>query len=587
MRGTTWSIVPLVAVVCVLSMVTLMVMGECPNGCSGNGDCMAKDMCNCYKNYQGNDCGDRTCLFGRAHVDTPKGDINMDKNRLSPGWILTNSQQDPAQTYEYFNPDAVADEAHFYMECSNKGICDRTTGLCQCFDGYEGNGCQRTTCPAKCNGHGTCESARELASKNVGTLFGQEGSVGAVTYDLWDSNSTYGCRCDPWFHGPDCNKRNCKVGVDPLYLSVGSPTYETFVIHAGAATAAEVGPTSTDAWIRLRVFDYHGESFITKKINILDDTDATNGATYKTTNAKAVADAITGVPNLTFGKIKCNPTGLTDTDLRFFKSARPATAVKGLSVTCQYTGNPGRMRIPEIAAKKGATAAWVVTTSQQGQDEDWFTYKTAFASQSNTGTTVTLLDDSAEPTSLDGKFIKIGPHVVKVVSHARRAATNPVTPNDPLPWQLTLEYALNHAVGSKAPIFTTDPDTWLSFTAVEVLSAALTVGSDLMTFGAKPALFTTGDLLFFQNAFFYVQELSNAAPFTARLHKPFGGAAADGADVTAGATPFKITTGDKTKPYRYVSQCSNRGMCGFETGICTCFKGYTNDNCDTQNILAL
>jgi len=39
--------------------------------------------------------------------------------------------------------------------------------------------------------------------------------------------------------------------------------------------------------------------------------------------------------------------------------------------------------------------------------------------------------------------------------------------------------------------------------------------------------------------------------------------------------------------YNYVAQCSNRGICDKATGICQCFHGYTNDNCDTQNALAL
>merc|ERR1711907_232429 len=39
------------------------------------------------------------------------------------------------------------------------------------------------------------------------------------------------------------------------------------------------------------------------------------------------------------------------------------------------------------------------------------------------------------------------------------------------------------------------------------------------------------------------------------------------------------TTGN----YEFVSQCSNRGTC--DEGLCQCFKGYTNDNCDSQSSL--
>merc|ERR1711907_904967 len=42
-----------------------------------------------------------------------------------------------------------------------------------------------------------------------------------------------------------------------------------------------------------------------------------------------------------------------------------------------------------------------------------------------------------------------------------------------------------------------------------------------------------------------------------------------------------------TGSYTYVSQCSNRGLCNSDDALCECFKGYTNDNCDTQSSLAV
>lgn len=72
----------------------------------------------------------------------------------------------PGGTWESWPGDAVQktqDEGHFYMECSNQGLCDRGTGICECFEGYSGRACASTSCPNDCNGKGTCATVAEMA----------------------------------------------------------------------------------------------------------------------------------------------------------------------------------------------------------------------------------------------------------------------------------------------------------------------------------------------------------------------------------------------------------------------------------------
>lgn len=267
--------------------VALLVNGECANACNGHGRCTSYDMCVCQRNWQANDCSERVCQFGLAHVDTPKGDLNHNNVVSGPDEIVVeNNFAYPYGTTEKFprmqSSDLadLTDSAHYYMECSNKGTCDRDSGECQCLPGYDGAACQRASCPGypeSCSGHGVCKTVRQLAyadNENV--------------YELWDRDVTMGCECDPGFSGADCSERLCKYAVDQLYMddtsTVKYATWDFAVVHKGATDFHNgMFDEGTGYWA-IRFFDMHGEDWVTKPIPA--------GAT-----CAQVIDALNSLPN--------------------------------------------------------------------------------------------------------------------------------------------------------------------------------------------------------------------------------------------------------------------------------------------------
>lgn len=150
----------------------------CENQCSGHGICAKNANCRCFlgidgdQQWTGPDCSLRTC---------PK-DI---------AWIARTAVN--------------ANDMHPRVECSNRGLCNRETGECECFAGYDGIACQRSVCPDDCNGRGACYTLRFLAE------------LAGYTYSApWDASKEVGCLCDKGYRGPACDQQECPSGPDPL-----------------------------------------------------------------------------------------------------------------------------------------------------------------------------------------------------------------------------------------------------------------------------------------------------------------------------------------------------------------------------------
>jgi len=307
---------------------------ECPNACSGHGTCGKFDQCTCYPNYQGADCSLRTCPFELAHVDTPKGDLDSSADALSGTQdpVLWKSTVYPYGTTEQFPSmkDSIGqtryNTAHYYMECGNKGICDRKTGECECFEGYEGAGCKRASCPNQCNGHGTCEHIKTLAEWDYGNH-----------YDLWDAEMTMGCACDPGYYGSDCSSRYCKMGVDPLYTDDDA----TARLQTTDFTLTGVGShrvaSNLEGTYAIKFYDVFGEDYVTDPIDV-------DGA-----GCDDIVEALYALPNTVIpsGSVDCYDgydREMTETNDLITDKIHNHTR----SYSLTFTGNPGVLKQLEI-----------------------------------------------------------------------------------------------------------------------------------------------------------------------------------------------------------------------------------------------
>jgi len=660
-------------------------------------------MCICDRNWQANDCSERICQFGNAHVDTPKGDLNMDGTISSPDHPkIDNSFVYPYGTTEQFPQmedselNELTNSAHYYMECSN---------------GYDGVACQRASCPgfpASCSGHGVCKTKRQLAAADNDNV-----------YQLWDKDATMGCECDDGYDGADCSLRTCKHGIDPLYLDDSATIKYSIFDFATLTTAATPDFTDgtplagTGTWA-IRFYDIHGEDWLTQPIDA--------GAT-----CDEVVAALEALPNnvIPSGETTCNKyTGANSVDttwsttvtgrtpgnpytIKYKMALWDATTVifdesdthwlgsydlpgsgigdtshSGRSVSghvyrIKFFGNPGALPQPKIEIKldggrpslastgKVITKVW--TDGQQGEDNDYF-------ADHCDGVTVTI-DGSNILAGLSAAQVKLlkaclgasdfdkdnnvdvynwdygsasYPHIIKLVRsetvqtdggyYAALYYTdadgfllvNPFSPPDGLD---TDSYEIYTTTGTLALTSSTSQATFgfasntiymanlvydevggtsfngdiscetgsanaaiahclnktdiFALLAFNVDGTASEYNSPNINLYTATRLYTQKPVLV--GAYANLDAYSSTQAVNYMTHILNTDIATNWASPNYATEVFRVYKffPAVASTYNYVAECSNRGICATDTALCTCFHGYTNDDCSVQNSVAL
>ena len=204
--------------------------------CSNHGTCdEAKGLCQCLDDWMtsdgyGNagkrgDCGYRSdgttstcpgepaCLGHGTCSGPPNYRCECESGRSGPDCALIECPVGKS----WFSFPTGANAAHADAECSDMGICNRSTGQCTCADGFTGGACQYLTCAQDCHGNGECVSMATLAENNYinGVLTPYTYGTNPNNPLTWDSDQVFGCMCSDGWEGYDCLLRKCPHGDDP------------------------------------------------------------------------------------------------------------------------------------------------------------------------------------------------------------------------------------------------------------------------------------------------------------------------------------------------------------------------------------
>lgn len=527
-----------------MGVLATQVAARCNNDCNNHGICNAGSTCECERGFVGNDCAERLCYFGEAFIDSPLGDINSNQDldvNQQIHFHYTNGlvgEKYPV-SYGLSRSDNTIewDEGHFYRECSNKGTCNRATGECECFPGFEGAGCTRLVCPDDCSGHGQC-----VASPYTNNH-----------YTAWDYTHTQKCVCDPGYTGPDCSLRKCPSGVDPIanvYINtetIWKIEFKQWNSTLYDDTTESYLPNGKVDWT-MTFTDQMGDQWTTSAVTSYYQADCGGSATTDPTASCASSP------------FHSDPSVYGDVDV-----------VDGSAVqSAVYADSDFTFHESFIAEQ--------VNKSVQALPADFGRDSYVWVTHAVYHTDNYLVYPSYGVPSTDGAG--------NAVATQADACSNPAADcNNKDSFSQGASIAVNDAK-FRFPYFNNFEDT-TAFSSAEYTNCNF---NSLCIFIRLPSAVGTQQLAV---SFKYKTEIIDSSDNYLGEYSESVGSSEDGTIVEVnevGSDRYWSVNTDGTPRIDYNSDanmhtCSRRGLCDYETGLCDCFSGYSGYKCNQRSVL--
>lgn len=385
-----------------------------------------------------------------------------------------------------------------------------------------------------------------------------------------------GCVCDGGYSGEDCSSRLCPKGDDPL-------TKETYV-GSGMLQSAEVqtislsGTATIGGDFTLTYTDSYGGSWTTRPMGVytsgdqskaledlierlpnqvVPDVTVTKSAYSNTANTYAVT-FVSGANSGDQAMLKCNVGGcnVDGCQPRYKGVTQVITTV---SVTTHATNivmnfNTEAKTMTTISKSLSANLVATFATS-----DDSLTISGSSASHDlaalSAGDSVVVAGSSTNAGTL---VIASVASTVKVLFTTNRA-----------------DETLNSGTLTLAPtrpansISITGQTPGTSFSTLNVGDSITVAGTALNNNEFTVVSKQTGNAAITVSGPLSVETVAASATVTFAPSRTNAGAACSVAETTKGTTEN--------------NECSNRGTCDGSSGVCSCFSGYTGENCNTQN----